>query len=175
MNSENIQLAQMDIIRQVLNVSDMNILERIKTFLVNSKEGDDVYAKNNRISVKLQKILMKLVKNIRMVRLFISECSRCSAMDGISMKYQIDFSKKAEKVIRKWKKSNPALFKKLYDLLPELEKHPETGTGHPEPLVGGNSVTYSRHITAHDRIIYDIYRNEVVVLIVKAEGHYKDK
>ena len=55
MNSENIQLAQMDIIRQVLNVSDMNILERIKTFLVNSKEGDDVYAKSNRISVKLQK------------------------------------------------------------------------------------------------------------------------
>lgn len=55
MNSENIQLAQMDIIRQVLNVSDMNILERIKTFLVNSKEGDDVYAKNYRISVKLQK------------------------------------------------------------------------------------------------------------------------
>ena len=33
----------------------MNILERIKTFLVNSKEGDDVYAKNSRISVKLQK------------------------------------------------------------------------------------------------------------------------
>ena len=55
MNSENIQLAQMDIIRQVLNVSDMNILERIKTFLVKSKEGDDVSAKNNRISVKLQK------------------------------------------------------------------------------------------------------------------------
>ena len=55
MNSENIQLSQMDIIRQVLNVSDMNILERIKTFLVNSKEGDDVYAKNSRISVKLQK------------------------------------------------------------------------------------------------------------------------
>lgn len=55
MNSENIQLAQMDIIRQVLNVSDMNILEKIKTFLVNSKEGDDVYAKNSRISVKLQK------------------------------------------------------------------------------------------------------------------------
>ena len=70
MNSENIQLAQMDIIRQVLNVSDMNILERIKTFLVNSKEGDDVYAKNNRISVKLQKTLRSIVTEI-MVRLFI--------------------------------------------------------------------------------------------------------
>lgn len=47
------------------------------------------------------------------------------------MRYHIDFSKKAEKVIKKWKKSNPVLFKKLYDLLPELEEHPETGTGHP--------------------------------------------
>lgn len=32
-----------------------------------------------------------------------------------------------------------------------------------------------KYQTAHDRIIYDIYRNEVVVLIVKAEGHYKGK
>ena len=56
------------------------------------------------------------------------------------MRYHIDFSKKAEKVIKKWKKSNPVLFKKLHDLLPELEEHPETGTGHPEPLVGENSM-----------------------------------
>lgn len=91
------------------------------------------------------------------------------------MRFHIDFSKKAEKVIKKWKKSNPVLFKKLYDLLPELEEHPETGTGHPDPLVGENSITYSRHISAHDRIIYDIYREEVVVLIIKAEEHYNDK
>lgn len=95
MNSENIQLAQMDIIRQELNVSDMNILERIKTFLVNSKEGDDVYAKNNRISVKLQKILMKLVKNIRMVRLFIFRVQQMLS-NGWNL-YEISdrFSKKA--------------------------------------------------------------------------------
>ena len=37
------------------------------------------------------------------------------------MRYHIDFSKKAEKVIKKWKKSNPVLFKKLHDLLLELE------------------------------------------------------
>lgn len=96
-------------------------------------------------------------------------------MDGGSMRFHIDFSKKAEKVIKKWKKSSPVLFKKLHDLLPELEEHPETGTGHPEPLVGENSITYSRHISAHDRIIYDIYSEEVVVLIIKAEGHYDDK
>ena len=37
------------------------------------------------------------------------------------------------------------------------------------------SVTYSRHITAHDRIIYDIYDNVVTVLVVQIEGHYDDK
>ncbi len=40
-----------------------------------------------------------------------------------------------------------------------------------EPLIGGNDVTYSRHITAHDRIIYDIYDNRVIVLIIQAEEH----
>lgn len=35
--------------------------------------------------------------------------------------------------------------------------------------------TYSRHITAHDRIIYDIYDDRVTVLVVQAEEHYNDK
>ena len=54
-------------------------------------------------------------------------------------------------------------------------QHPRTGLGHPEALVGGNNITYSRHITAHDRIIYDIYDYRVTVLIVQAEEHYNDK
>lgn len=59
--------------------------------------------------------------------------------------------------------------------MPELEQHPRTGTGHPEPLKSGNSVTYSRRITAHDRLIYDVYDEIVTVLIIEIEGHYKDK
>lgn len=91
------------------------------------------------------------------------------------MIYHIDFSKDAEKIIKKWKKSNKILFKKLEELLPELSAHPRTGKGHPEPLKGGNNVTYSRHLTAHDRIIYDIYDDTINVLILEVEGHYKDK
>ncbi|MCF2660022.1 type II toxin-antitoxin system YoeB family toxin [Parabacteroides distasonis] len=53
--------------------------------------------------------------------------------------------------------------------------HPRTGTGHPEALKGGNNITYSRHITANDRIIYDIYDHIVTVLVVDIEGHYNDK
>lgn len=91
------------------------------------------------------------------------------------MSYVIDIAKDADKIIKKWKKSNPQLFKKYQKLFHELADHPRTGTGHPEPLIGGQDITYSRHITAHDRIIYEIYDNIVTVLIVEVEGHYKDK
>lgn len=39
----------------------------------------------------------------------------------------------------------------------------------------GSDVTYSRHITANDRIIYDIYDDRISVLIIQAEEHYNDK
>ena len=59
-------------------------------------------------------------------------------MDGSFMIYRIEFSKDAQKVIKKWKKSNLPLFKKLEKLIPELSEHPRTDKGHPEPLKGGN-------------------------------------
>lgn len=91
------------------------------------------------------------------------------------MNYSIDFSKQTEKVLKKWKKSNPIAFNKFKALLKELEEHPRSGTGHPEPLVGGNNIVWSRHITRNDRMIYDIYDDTVNVLVVELEGHYEDK
>lgn len=91
------------------------------------------------------------------------------------MTYTIRVSKRADKVISKWKKSNPNLFKKYKDIYKELMEHPKTGLGHPEVLIGGGNVTWSRHITAHDRIIYDIYDDVVEVYVLEVEGHYNDK
>ena len=91
------------------------------------------------------------------------------------MSYRIQFSQEAKGVIRKWKKSNPVSFRRLYRLLPELESHPRTGTGHPVPLKGGNGITYSRRLSGHGRIIYDIYDDVVTVLVISVEGHYDDK
>ena len=54
-------------------------------------------------------------------------------------------------------------------------EHPKTGLGHPEPLLGGANITWSRHITAHDRIIYDIFEDRVHVDVLEIEGHYHDK
>ena len=89
--------------------------------------------------------------------------------------YTIKFDRKAEKVVAKWKKSNPNLFKKLRNVLEDIMLHPRSGIGHPEALVGGGDITWSRHITAHDRIIYRIHDKEIYVVVVELEGHYNDK
>lgn len=89
--------------------------------------------------------------------------------------YTVDFEKKALKIVAKWKKSNPALYKKFKSLLADILAHPRTGLGHPEALVGGNDITYSRHITAQNRIIYNIYDSTVSILVIQVEEHYDDK
>lgn len=38
-----------------------------------------------------------------------------------------------------------------------------------------NDITYSRHLSGQDRIIYDIYDEVVTVLVIELEGHYNDK
>ncbi len=55
MDTASIQLTQMDIIRQVLNVSDMNLLTRIKAFLANNKESSLTIDQQSCITEELQK------------------------------------------------------------------------------------------------------------------------
>lgn len=91
------------------------------------------------------------------------------------MIYNITIANSAKKVLKKWKKSNPALFRKASGILEEIMEHPRTGTGHPEPLKGGKDITYSRRITGFNRIIYDVYDDKVEVEVIDVEGHYDDK
>jgi toxin YoeB len=91
------------------------------------------------------------------------------------MSYRIEYSNYAKKTLEKYKKSNPNAYKKVNALVKELHEHPRTGFGHPKPLVAGNEITYSRHITGKDRIIYDIYDDRVLIIILSLEGHYRDK
>ena len=43
--------------------------------------------------------------------------------------YKIRFDAKADKVVAKWKKSNPILFNKLRKVLKDIMLHPRTGIG----------------------------------------------
>lgn len=91
------------------------------------------------------------------------------------MTYKVDTTRQVDKVASKWKKSNPILFRKYGQILHDIADHPTIGIGHPEALLGGKGITYSRHISAHNRIIYDVYESEVRVLVIEIEGHYDDK
>lgn len=91
------------------------------------------------------------------------------------MTYKITFTPEAEKITRKWKKSNPRNYKKLVEVVKDIALHPRDGIGHPEPLKGGNDIVWSRHITGQDIIKYDIYDDVVTVLVIQVGGHYNDK
>ena len=91
------------------------------------------------------------------------------------MIYTLYFSRNAEKSIKKWRKSNPILYKKLEEILNEIIQHPREGSGRPEPLRGGGDITYSRRISGQHRIVYDIYDTMIEVHVLEVEGHYDDK
>lgn len=91
------------------------------------------------------------------------------------MRYVVNLSSQAIADSDKLEKNDPKAFKKFIGFLSELEEHPRTGTGHPEPLKGDYGDRWSRRISKKHRLVYRIFETEVVVLIISAYGHYDDK
>ena len=91
------------------------------------------------------------------------------------MSYDLTFSDDAKDDIRLLKRNEPSAFKKLSKLLDELIEHPETGTGKPEQLRGNLTGKWSRRITDKHRLVYEIQKDQINVLVVNAYGHYNDK
>jgi toxin YoeB len=91
-------------------------------------------------------------------------------------KYIIQISKDAKSDLQAIKKSGRKLdIEKISAFLVELENDPRSGTGMPERLKHYEGEVWSRKINKKDRLIYEIFESEVVVLIVSALGHYGDK
>jgi toxin YoeB len=90
-------------------------------------------------------------------------------------KYTVEISSKARKELqnhyRSGKKSD---IRKIEQIFLELSETPYEGTGNPEPLKYHLSGYWSRRINRKDRIIYRVFENRVVVLVVSAIGHYGD-
>ena len=72
-------------------------------------------------------------------------------------------------------KSEPKVFQKAQRFIKELETHPKTGLGHPEPLKGKPENRWSREITKKHRLVYRIFETEVYVEVLAAYGHYDNK
>jgi toxin YoeB len=92
------------------------------------------------------------------------------------VKYSIEISKEAFADLLKIKKSGKKTdISRIEKIFLELEIHPTIGIGKPEKLRYKESSIWSRQINKKDRLLYEIIDHEVVVIIISALGHYKDK
>lgn len=92
------------------------------------------------------------------------------------MKYTLYFTDTALRHLVLWRRSGQTkTIKKLFNLIGELETHPETGTGHPERLCGDRSGQWSRTIDKKNRLVYSIDDTRIVVDVLSAMGHYDDR
>lgn len=89
--------------------------------------------------------------------------------------YRFRISEEADHDLSRLKKHEPQAFKKALQLLEELAEHPQTGTGHPELLKGDRPGQWSRRIDKKHRLVYEIQEEIVLVLVLRAYGHYDDK
>ncbi|UVR80687.1 hypothetical protein [Parabacteroides distasonis] len=67
--------------------------------------------------------------------------------------YSVTYSDEALASIAKFKRSNPASFKKITKFIEELHEQ----------------------VNKKDRLVYEIYEEVVNVFVISAEGHYSDK
>lgn len=91
------------------------------------------------------------------------------------MTYSLVISEIAKADLERLKRNEPKAFEKATTLLNELMEHPRSGTGKPEPLKWNKRNQWSRRITIKHRLVYEIKDTEVIVLIISAYGHYKEK
>lgn len=91
-------------------------------------------------------------------------------------KYTVEISSKARKELQyHYKSGNKSDIRKIEQIFLELSETPYKGTGNPEPLKYHFSGYWSRRINRKDRIIYKVFEDRVVVLVVSAIGHYGDQ
>lgn len=91
------------------------------------------------------------------------------------MKYKVIVMPSAMRDLQRLAQSEPKAYIKANRFLQELEEHPKTGTGHPEPLKGKPENRWSREITKKHSLVYRIFDTEVYVEVLTAYGHYDDK
>ncbi|MDR1161725.1 MAG: Txe/YoeB family addiction module toxin [Tannerellaceae bacterium] len=92
------------------------------------------------------------------------------------MRYDIILSPEAEEGLQRHARSgNKSALEKISALIRELEEHPTTGTGKPEPLKGDRKGQWSRRIIREHRLVYEIYENVITVVLISSYGHYGEK
>ena len=88
------------------------------------------------------------------------------------MRYKLEIRPKAKEHLRQLLKNEPKAYQKALSLIAEIQEHPRTGTGKPEPLSADRAGQWSRRINHKHRLVYEIHDFEIVVIVISVYGHY---
>lgn len=79
---------------------------------------------------------------------------------------------KADEDLQYWKNTgNTRIMKRISTLLADIQQHPFTGIGKPEPLKGENG-KWSRRINDEHRLIYSISSGKIYIYVFSMRFHY---
>lgn len=72
-----------------------------------------------------------------------------------------------------WKRTgNLRIMKRIETLLADIQQHPFTGNGKPEPLKGTLQGMWSRRITDEHRLVYSVASGMIYVYVLSMRFHY---
>ena len=82
----------------------------------------------------------------------------------------IVFEKQSFEEFTQWAVEDRKIYRKIVELINEIQRTPFSGTGKPEPLKHELKGCWSRRITDKHRLVYKITNTEIV--IVSCKFHY---
>ena len=85
---------------------------------------------------------------------------------------EIAFLPQASEDLQYWKQiGEKRILKRIRTLLADIQEHPFSGLGKPEPLKGENG-KWSRRITDEHRMVYSISSGMIYVYVFSLRFHY---
>ena len=85
---------------------------------------------------------------------------------------EIAFLPQASEDLAYWKNTgNSRILKRIRALLADIQEHPFSGIGKPEPLKGEDG-KWSRRITDEHRLVYSISNGRIYVFVFSLRFHY---
>ena len=83
------------------------------------------------------------------------------------MKRRVIFESGAFEDFTEWAQLDKKLYKKIVELLKDIDRSPFTGLGKPEPLKHDLSGFWSRRINDEHRLVYTMTDDEIIVAACK--------
>jgi toxin YoeB len=83
----------------------------------------------------------------------------------------IVFESTAFEQFNNWALEDQKTYKRIIELVNDIQRHPFTGLGKPEPLKHNLKGYWSRRITGEHRMVYKVTEREI--LIIACRSHYR--